>query len=174
MSSRDLDVLQNHLDDNPASQARYAQLSDFKKEMCLRWIGEASTPDLRERRARLLVRRLWLTAFDPFFHMADVMFAELSDLYGPPQPLRTLPVAEQIEAINERRVLGAYHYRNFDDGGTAFYIVAPDDKLLDDVLLIYARPCVLTDRITGWLNRNNLETMREVRDYFGFPSADSV
>jgi hypothetical protein len=66
-------------------------------------------------------------------------------------------------------VLGAYHYRNFDDGGTTFYIVSSTDRLLDDVLMVFARPCVLTEQVIGWLNRNNLETMREVRGWFGLP-----
>jgi len=91
----------------------------------------------------------------------------LDDLYGEPRPLWELPPEEQVLALKEERVLGAFHYRNFDDGGTTFYIVRPDSKLLDDVLMVYERPCRLTEQIIGWLNRNNLETMQDVRDWFG-------
>jgi hypothetical protein len=80
-----------------------------------------------------------------------------------------LPPDEQVLALNEKRVLGAYQYRNFDDGGISFYVVKPDYKILDDVLIVYKRPCVLTDGIISWLNRNNIETTREVRAWFDPP-----
>ena len=162
----DRQLLEQILYDEPTAQARYQKLLDYQKDMCLRWISEAPTPALREQRVRRLVRRLWLTSFDPYFHMAYVMFSELDDLYGPSQLLQRLPRAEQALALNEKRVLGAYQYRNFDDGGISFYIVTDPDKILDDVLIVYNRPCVLTDSIIGWLNRNNIETTREVRSWF--------
>ena len=165
----DRHLQEQHLYDEPTAQARYHKLLDYQKDMCLRWISEAPTPDLREQRIRRLVRRLSLTSFDPYFHMAYVMFAELDDLYGPSRLFHTLPPDEQTLALTEKRVLGAYQYRNFDDGGISFYIVTDPDKILDDVLMVYNRPCLLTDSIIGWLNRNNIETTREVRAWFDPP-----
>lgn len=166
-NNSDLELLEQILANDPAAQERFARLKDYKKEMCFRWIAEAEDPQQREMRVRHLARRLWLTSFDPYYDLSDVQFAELDRLYGEPRPFNTLPPAEQALALQENRVLGAYHYRNFDDGGTTFYIATSTDKLLDDVLMVYERPCVLTERIIGWLDRNNIETMREVRAMFG-------
>ncbi len=166
-------LLEGALDREPLAQQRYSKIADFEKDMCARWVSEAETVEMREQRIGRLVRRFSIMSFAPYFHIADLMGAELDALYGPPQQLQSLPPGEQEMALSEGRVLGAYHYRNFDDGGTTFYIVGTGNKLLDDVLLVYARPCVLTAQIIGWLNRNNLETMGEVREWFGLPEKDN-
>ena len=49
----------------------------------------------------------------------------------------------------------------------------PEDKPLDDMLVVYERPCVITDDTVGWLNRNGWETMREVYDWFDIPADDT-
>lgn len=160
-------ALEEMLSRELSARERYAKLPGYKVDMCLRWVAEGATPVLREQRISRLVRRLWLTSFDPYYDIASLMLGELDYLYGAPQPLQHLPPSEQAIALSEQRVLGTYRYRNFDDGGILFYIVAPASKLLDDVLMVYERPCRLTQQIIGWLNRNNLETMQEVRESFG-------
>jgi hypothetical protein len=165
ISEEDLQMLHTLLDAEPEALARYNKLADYKQEMCLRWIADAPAPPLLAQRMRRLVRRLWLTAFDPFYALGGLTLSELDDNYGPPRQLQRVPEAEQAEALRERRVLGAYHYRNFDDGGTSFYIVDSDTKRFDEFMLVYKRPCVLTESIIGWLNRNDIETVDEMRDY---------
>jgi hypothetical protein len=166
---KDRPALEALLRDNPEAQARYARLPDYKKKICLDWIADAATPGLREQRVVRLVRRLWLTAFDPMLHLYAPTFSELDDLYGPPQPLLDLPPDEQDRAVAERRVLGTYHYRNFDDGGTRFYIIEPGHKRFDPVMMVYAPPCVLTESLMRWLNYNDLETVRELCEWFDQP-----
>ena len=165
ISEEDRQMLQTLLDAEPEAQARYNKLADYKKVMSLDWIADAPEPRLREQRIRRLVRRLWLTAFDPYYDLGGMTLSELDENYGPPRQLLRVPEAEQAEALRERRVLGAYHYRNFDDGGTSFYIVDTETKRVDEFMLVYQRPCVLTENIIGWLNRNNIETVGEMRDY---------
>jgi hypothetical protein len=162
-------LVERVLGEEGAARQRYLKLADFKKDMCARWVSEAAGVELREERVGRLLRRFSIMSFDPYFEIGDLMGAELDDHFGPAQQLRTMPIDEQEMALKEGRVLGAYHYRNFDDGGTTFYIVSSTDRLLDDVLMVYARPCVLTEQVIGWLNHNNLETMREVRAWFGLP-----
>jgi hypothetical protein len=162
-------TLEALLRDNPEAQGRYARLRDYQKNICLDWIADAATPALREQRVARLVRRLWLTAFDPMRDLYGPTLSELDDLYGPPQSLRDLHPDEQALAVAERRVLGTYHYRNFDDGGTRFYIIEPGDKLLDPVMMVYARPCVLTENLMRWLNYNDIETVREIYELFDVP-----
>jgi hypothetical protein len=162
-------ALEALLEDNPEAQGRYARLADYKKKICLDWIVDAPTPELREQRVARLVRRLWLTVFDPMYDLCGPTLTELEDLYGPPQPLLDLPPDEQDRAVAERRVLGTYHYRNFDDGGTQFYIIEPGHKRFDPVMMVYARPCVLAENLMRWLNYNDIETVRELYDYFGLP-----
>jgi hypothetical protein len=159
-------ALEAALRENPEAQARYAKLAAFRKEICLDWIADAATPALREQRVARLVRRLWLTTFDPMRDLYGPTFSELDDLYGPPQSLLDLPLDEQDVAVAERRVLGSYHYRNFDDGGTTFYILKPEDPRHDPVMAVYARPCVLTENLMRWLNYNDLESVSELRDWF--------
>ena len=170
-SARETDrlALEAALRDNPEAQGRYTKLADFRKEICLDWIADAATPALREQRLPRLVRRLWLTTFDPMRDLYGPTLSELDDLYGPPQHLRDLPPDEQDRAVAEHRVLGTYHYRNFDDGGTSFYIIKPGDKRSDPVMLVYAPPCVLTENLMRWLNYNDIETVRELRELFGGP-----
>jgi hypothetical protein len=172
ISEEDLQILHTLLDAEPEALARYNKLADYKKEMCLRWIADAPAPRLREQRIHRLVRRLWLTAFDPYYDIGGMTLSELDENYGPPRQLLRVPEDEQAEALRERRVLGAYHYRNFDDGGTSFYIVDAETKRFVEFMLVYQRPCVLTENIIGWLNRNNIETVAEMRDYL-LPAQDA-
>jgi hypothetical protein len=165
IGEEDLQMLHTLLDAEPEARARYNQLAGYKQEMCLRWIADAPEPRLREQRIRRLVRRLWLTAFDPYYDLGPMTLSELDAHYGPPRQLLRVPEPEQAEALRERRVLGAYHYRNFDDGGTSFYIVDAGTTRVDEFMLVYRRPCLLTGNIIGWLNRNNIETVAEMRDY---------
>jgi WD40 repeat protein len=163
-------ALETQLSEEPEAQARYDKLADYKKEMCLQWIADAPTPLLREQRVYRLARRLSLTSFDPFYDTGpDLMFPELDGLYGPPRLFKHLSADEQAHALEEQRVLGANHTRNYDDAGTWFRVVPPGDRLLDNLLLVYARPCTLTESIAGWLNHNGWETMREVYEWLGLP-----
>ena len=162
-------ALEALLRDNPEAQGRYAKLADYQKKICLNWIADAATPALREQRIPRLVRRLWLTTFDPRRDLFGPTLSELEDLYGPPQPLQDLTPEERTLALAERRVLGTYHYRNFDDGGTTFYVILPGHKMVDPVMVVYARPCVLTENLMRWLNYNDLETVRELRELFDVP-----
>lgn len=160
-------ALQELLGEEPSARERWEEMADFKREMCLEWIAEAPTPLLREQRLYRLARRLWLTSFDPYYELASLMLGELDDLYGPPRPLDHLPPEEQSLALRERRVLGANHTRNYDDAGTWFRVVGPDDRPLDDIMIVYARPCVLTEGIARWVNYNGWETNRDAMEWLG-------
>ena len=120
---------------------------------------------------RRLVRRLWLTSFDPYYALGGLTLSELDDNYGPPRQLQRVPEDAQAQALREHRVLGAYHYRNFDDAGTSFYIVDAGTTRFDEFMLVYERPCLLTENIIGWLNRNDIESVAEMRDYL-LPAPD--
>jgi hypothetical protein len=158
-------TLKELLSEEPEAQARYAKLPAYQKEMCLRWVAEAQDPILREQRLHRLVRRLWLTAFDPMYDMADLALGELSDLYGPPQLLKRLSPEEQALAVREGRALGGNHTRNFDDAGTWFRAIPPDEEQpRDDFVLVFPRPCVLTKRAVEWINHNWWETNRDALD----------
>jgi WD40 repeat protein len=175
-SSRKSDrvALQELLSEDPEAKARFEELKDFEREMCYRWIAGAPTSVLREQRIARLARRLWLTSFDPYYDTGpDLMLPELDDLYGTPRPFSQLSPEEQALALQERRALGANHYRNYDDAGTWFRVLTPDDKPLDDMLVVYERPCVITEDTVGWLNRNGWETMREVYEWFDMPADDT-
>lgn len=162
------DELEQALAGEPEARKQYEKLADYKKEMCSRWIGEAETEELRERRVRRLMRYLGRGAFDPYYMLGYLMFEELDEVYGEPQPLSELSPDEQKEAFEEKRVLAAYQYRNFDDGGINFYIAKENDnRYPSDVVVVYKRPCVLTGEIVHWLDRISLETMSEVRAMFG-------
>jgi hypothetical protein len=165
-------ALQALLREDPSAHARYAQLADYERDMCFRWIADAPTDVLREQRIRRLARRLWLTSFEPMYDLGSLAFAELDDLYGAPRLLHHLPPAEQAPALQERRVLGGNHTRNYDDAEVRFRIVAPEDKLLDGILIAYGRPCVLTEGMVEWLNYNGWETINEVRNWFDLPRDD--
>ncbi|MDQ3928293.1 MAG: hypothetical protein M3328_03995 [Chloroflexota bacterium] len=168
---RDRLALEALLSEEPSAQARYERLAGFERKMCFQWIADAPTPVLREQRICRLARRLWLTSFKPFYELASVMFAELGDLYGAPRLLSHLPPEEQKRALQEQRVLGVDHYRNYD-AETRFRLVAPQDRLLDDLLMVYARPCVLTEGIVRWLNLNEWETIQDVIEWFDLPAGD--
>ncbi len=166
-------ALEELLSEEPEALERFKKLKDFERDMCYRWIKDAPTPFLREQRIYRLARRLWLTSFDPYYDIGpDLMLPELDDLYGSPRPFSHLSPEEQALALQEGRALGANHTRNYDDAGTWFRVLAPDDRPLDDLLVVYARPCVLTEDTVSWLNRNGWETMREVYDWFGIPMDD--
>src|SRR5690242_19808441 len=108
IADEDLQMLHTLLGAEPEARARYDKLANYKKELCLRWIAGAQAPLLREQRMRRLVRRLWLTAFDPYYDLGGMTLSELDENYGPPRQLLRVPEAEQAEALRERRVLGAY------------------------------------------------------------------
>jgi hypothetical protein len=158
-------LLERLLSGDAEAQKRYTRLKDFQVDMCFRWIDEASTPELREQRIRRLARRLQLTAFDPYYDLAGMVIDELTDLYGPSRLFSELTPEEQAAALRERRVLGASHTRNFDDSGTWLRAPGPDDRLNDDILVVYPHPCVLTERDIAWLQRNDWETNEEARGY---------
>jgi hypothetical protein len=165
-------ALQALLRDEPSARARYARLAGYERELCFRWIADAPTALLREQRIRRLARRLWLTSFEPMYDIGSLAFAELDDLYGSPRFLHHLSPAEQALALQEQRVLGGNHSRNYDDADVRFRIVAPEDKLLDDILMAYARPCVLTEQTVEWLNCNGWERIDEVRTWFDLTKDD--
>jgi len=95
ISEDDLQTLHTLLDAEPEAQARYNKLADYKREMSLDWIADAPEPRLREQRLHRLVRRLWLTAFDPFYDLGGMTLSELDANYGPPRQLLRVPEAEQ-------------------------------------------------------------------------------
>src|SRR5689334_21674364 len=87
IGEEDLQMLHTLLDAEPEARARYNQLAGYKQEMCLRWIADAPEPRLREQRILRLVRRLWLTAFDPYYDLVPMTLSELDAHYGPPRQL---------------------------------------------------------------------------------------
>lgn len=147
--------------------ARYKGLKDYQRSICSWWINSAPTQQRRTERLQRLARRLSWLAFAPEYDLSNMAFSELDALYGLPAHLNSLPPDERRIAIREGRALGSYHYRNFDDGGVLFYRLEPDHKAQDDVMLVYARPCVLTGDILRALNYNNWDNIAEIRDIFG-------
>jgi hypothetical protein len=164
-SKSPLMALHDLLSEEPSAQAHFDQLADYERKMCFDWIADAPTAVLREQRICRLARRLWLTSFDPMYDLADLAFSELEDLYGAPRLLQHLPEDERLLALQEGRVLGGNHERNYDDSRVWFRTVSPRDRLWDEVSIVYPRPCVLTSAVTGWLDYNGWDTTSETRDW---------
>src|SRR5579859_4415140 len=165
-------MLRAQLSAAPPAHTRYAQLDAQDQQTCLDWILSAPTGVLCEHRVHRLVQQLRGGSLDPRYDLGALTFAVLADLYGPPRLLRDLPPAEQALARQERRVLGGSYYRNYDDSEVRFGIVTPDDKLNDELILAYARPCILTKETTRWLNYNGWETLGDFGAWFDSAAAD--
>jgi WD40 repeat protein len=170
----DRQMLEALLGDEPSALERYAGLPDDQKDLCLRWIGGAPTPLLRDQRVCRLVQRLSLASLDPRYETGPaLMFPELDDLYGPPRLLGSLPAEEQTLAVREGRVLGVRPHRQ-NDVGITLHLATPEDDLSHGTFLAYARPCVLTGDTVSWLNLNRWETLQEVWEYFDLADAGSL
>jgi hypothetical protein len=136
--------------------------------MCHRWLDDAPTPELRADRIRRLARWMGMPSFQPQYDLGYVTLSEIDDLYGNPRPMREFTPEELELAVEEHRVVGATHLRNFDDATVKFSLIRPGDRLNDDLILVYSRPCRLTDRLVRWLDYNNFEQIYELREMFGF------
>jgi hypothetical protein len=147
------------------AQTRYAKFADYEKKMCVEWIAAAPAPELRDARIRQLADTLRSFSFDPMYYLGQLTFFELERLYGPPKHLNDLAPAEQALAIDERRVLEAFHTRNYDDSRVVFGVVEPGTLRRRGSMLAFARPCVLTAHILDWLDYNGWDTLNDAERF---------